>query len=431
MSIRLAPRTFADYTRCVLSLKLSLKHSSRGLPGYTPSLYPSARHINTSSLSRTLKPTCCHQISLGGFVLGFTRGKCFLYLWIRANNYKILSADTLDAEGNPKPPNIQTHKYATAQKMRAAVSYCLTRNKNCSTARWHESEVNPGVMLGNPSLSEIVSSYMVALKRRKVQAREIVLSSRALTSKMICSLYDYNNTGNRSVVQPLAKRSATVAWCGARTRLLLHAVICLMFLGCMRSDEVLGLRMEDLTFYADEKGKKSIMQVHVNSRKNAQTGVGIKPQVYHQLPLHERHLDPFIAVCFWLEASSIKTGYLFRDVSLKTDRVSTKNTYMSNQKLLSILRENLLDINVDPIRFGTHCGKRGGVQWLLKEKRKPLSDVCDWVGWSADYRMNSAWRYVVGIFDELETMVKIWGFYDPNLPPQNACPQCGRSCNCA
>jgi hypothetical protein len=55
-----------------------------------------------------------------------------------------------------------------AQKMRAAMTYMFGRIHGLGTLPWQESEVT-GKMKGNPSVCEIVSTYMVSLRRRKVQ----------------------------------------------------------------------------------------------------------------------------------------------------------------------------------------------------------------------------------------------------------------------
>jgi hypothetical protein len=47
------------------------------------------------------------------------------------------------------------------------MTYAFGRLVGLGTLPWHESEVT-GRMLGNPSVSAAVSSYMLSLRRRKV-----------------------------------------------------------------------------------------------------------------------------------------------------------------------------------------------------------------------------------------------------------------------
>ena len=64
--------------------------------------------------------------------------------------------------------------------MRAAMTYAFGRLHGLGTLPWHQSEVT-GAMVGNPSVSDTVSSYMVSLRRRKVRAGETQTSARAIT----------------------------------------------------------------------------------------------------------------------------------------------------------------------------------------------------------------------------------------------------------
>ena len=60
------------------------------------------------------------------------------------------------------------------------MTYAFGRLHGLGTLPWHESEVT-GAMVGNPSVSDTVSSYMVSLRRRKVRAGETQTSARAIT----------------------------------------------------------------------------------------------------------------------------------------------------------------------------------------------------------------------------------------------------------
>lgn len=52
-------------------------------------------------------------------------------------------------------------------KMRAAMTYAFGRIHQLGNMPWHNNQVT-NQMEGNPSISSIVSTYMLSLRRRKV-----------------------------------------------------------------------------------------------------------------------------------------------------------------------------------------------------------------------------------------------------------------------
>jgi hypothetical protein len=91
------------------------------------------------------------------------------------------SCDEIGLDGTKKPSGTVRMSYAHAQKMRAAMTYAFGRLHHLGTLPWHKSETT-GQMVGNPSVSDTVSSYMVSLRQRKVHAGETPTSARAITS---------------------------------------------------------------------------------------------------------------------------------------------------------------------------------------------------------------------------------------------------------
>ena len=65
--------------------------------------------------------------------------------------------------------------------MRAAATYGFGRLHGCGNVPWRKSELT-GSWVGNPSVFEAVSTYMLSLRRRKVRAGETPTSARALTA---------------------------------------------------------------------------------------------------------------------------------------------------------------------------------------------------------------------------------------------------------
>ncbi|RDB19137.1 hypothetical protein Hypma_014269 [Hypsizygus marmoreus] len=77
------------------------------------------------------------------------------------------SCDEMNLDGTVKSQQEARETYTHAQKMRAAMTYVFGRIHGLGKTAWHKSELT-GHMVGNPSVGEAVSSYMVSLRRRKV-----------------------------------------------------------------------------------------------------------------------------------------------------------------------------------------------------------------------------------------------------------------------
>lgn len=78
-----------------------------------------------------------------------------------------LSCDDIGLDGKAKDPSIPRDSYSHAQKMRASTTYGFGRLNGLGSLPWQKSEIS-GKMLGNPSISETVSRYMVSLRKKKV-----------------------------------------------------------------------------------------------------------------------------------------------------------------------------------------------------------------------------------------------------------------------
>jgi hypothetical protein len=136
----------------------------------------------------------------------------FIFVWIMDRygvnieitaftNVKI-SCDNVGLDGKPKDPSIPRGSYSHAQKLHAAAMYGFGRLHGFGSLAWQKSEVS-GKMIGNPSVSETVSRYMITLRKKKVSslfsfyftlllntikvhAGEVATSARAITP--VCSL---------------------------------------------------------------------------------------------------------------------------------------------------------------------------------------------------------------------------------------------------
>jgi hypothetical protein len=79
-----------------------------------------------------------------------------------------LSCDDIGLDGKTKDSSIPRDSYSHAQKMRAAATYGFGRLNGLGSLPWQKSEVS-GKMVGNPSISEDVSRYMISLRKKKVR----------------------------------------------------------------------------------------------------------------------------------------------------------------------------------------------------------------------------------------------------------------------
>ncbi|KAJ7887677.1 hypothetical protein B0H14DRAFT_2498272, partial [Mycena olivaceomarginata] len=100
--------------------------------------------------------------------------------------------DERNFDGTMKPHDQKRDSYNHAQKMRASMTYAFGRLCGLGSLPWHESEVT-GRMVGNPSVSETVATYMTSLRRRKVRAGETATSARAITQETLFKLYHFNH----------------------------------------------------------------------------------------------------------------------------------------------------------------------------------------------------------------------------------------------
>ncbi|KAF8899905.1 hypothetical protein CPB84DRAFT_1779667 [Gymnopilus junonius] len=111
------------------------------------------------------------------------------------------------------------------------------------------------------------------------------------------------------------------------------------------------------------------------------------------------------------------------------DRPDAEDTPMTSEQFLELFRNNLLDIGVDPIPYGTHSFRRGGCQYLSSVRRWSLRQLCDWGGWSTEFSNLTIVRYLISWNDDPTDMQE--DYFNPARKPAVKCFQCGRSCHCA
>ncbi|THU80404.1 hypothetical protein K435DRAFT_809901 [Dendrothele bispora CBS 962.96] len=142
------------------------------------------------------------------------------------------SCDSILLNGSKKSNDQTRNGFGHAQKIRAAMTYGFNRHGH-GLGRWEQSEVTQQ-MKGNPSISHLVSSYMISLRRRKATIKK---------------LYDNSHTDENWPIKPYEpnSRNGKKKWGGPKMRRLLHLAYTAAFLCLLRFDEVLEIQAEDIT----------------------------------------------------------------------------------------------------------------------------------------------------------------------------------------
>ncbi|KAG1819262.1 uncharacterized protein BJ212DRAFT_1446308 [Suillus subaureus] len=299
--------------------------------------------------------------------------------------------------------------------MQAAMTYMFGHLQGLGNLPWHESELHSSQMLGNPSVSVKVSSYMCSLRRHKVQAGKVAISARTITPQHILKrMYHFNHHPDNWAILDYRPggcsdgSSESLRWAGGRIRRCLHAAYTIAFLCMLHSDEVLKIQLHDLHFFSNG------LILTLPFRKTHQNG--------------EEHLCAIQAIAEWIAASKILTGYLFRKFA-SGDRITEANQPLTSERFLELFRNNLLDIGVDPSSYGTHSFWCGGCQYLHIERQWPLHRICEWGGWSLEFTNLMIVKYLISHNDDATEPCE--HFFNPDRSPSVKCPHCGRSCPCA
>ncbi|KAF8807125.1 hypothetical protein BYT27DRAFT_7222995 [Phlegmacium glaucopus] len=203
--------------------------------------------------------------------------------------------------------------------------------------------------VGNPSVSEKVSSYMVSLCCRKVQAGETATSARAITPEIMERLYDFNHQPENWTVPPQwepgtcqppitvsASESAPRPQpCGSPLhRRVLQAVYTIAFLCLLCIDEVLKIWVE--------------------------------------------HIE-------WVGAGGC---------------TQAADAAMTPEQFLLMFCLNMCEVGIDPTPYGTHSFRRGGCQYLASQRRWLICRICEWGGWSTEFSSMTIVKYLISWNDD-------------------------------
>ncbi|KAJ3885536.1 DNA breaking-rejoining enzyme [Lentinula edodes] len=327
--------------------------------------------------------------------------------------------DELNLNNTKKDASIEWHSFTHAQKIVHGLSM----------QAWHQSET-AGKMLGNPSVSETLMSYMLSLCRRKTQIGETATSVRAGTSDLLSKLFHFNNQPQFRDPQPFQSTARNTPknsqdWASAQARSLLDLGYSLAFCGLLRIDELLKIQIHDIDFKEINGRWKLTLQLPF--RKTSQFGA-IKPFVWWIMPEEYSHLCVVRAFARWIIVSDITNGYLFWKICAN-DQIAEENEPMTSEQFLEMFRNNLIDIGVDHVPYSTHLFQRGGCQWVSAERWWPLYQICEWGGWSQKFTHLTIVKYLISLNDNPTIDCK--DFFNLNRPPAFVCPICNCSWHCA
>ncbi|KAJ7231695.1 DNA breaking-rejoining enzyme, partial [Mycena haematopus] len=320
--------------------------------------------------------------------------------------------DVVDLNGQRYTSDQPRASFGYAQKMRAALKHYFGTVLGLGRLPWKQDAVS-SKWTGNPIVSDVLDDYMPSLRRRKVAEGETCQSSRSMTDEILRQSYDYCTT--------LSEDAKT--WCHINQLLQLHCMNTLGFHCMLRSAELVNIQMEDIQFLYDAKGNP-IAKLKLRTRKTSQFGLGLRPYTLHLLPDYLAHLDPLRALVYYVNACGITTGFLFRNLN-SMGQITLVEKHITTRKYLGILQRHFMDIGVDPVGFGTHLLRRGGVQYHLK-RGVNIPSICLWGGWSLDFSLSSVWRYIASLVDE-ENFDRDNFLNFKHIDPAR-CPLCGRNC---
>ncbi|KAH9020928.1 hypothetical protein EDB85DRAFT_1872177, partial [Lactarius pseudohatsudake] len=219
----------------------------------------------------------------------------FIVVWI------MNECDELTLNGKNRLSTQVRATYGTAQKMRASMTYAFGRIHGLGSMHWQRGA--DGRMVGNPSVSEVVSRYMLSLHRRKVKAGETATSARAISAATLRKLYHFNSRVEvRDLRHPPVKKSKADCnqWAGQNARRLLQLAFTLAFSCLLRVDEVLKIQSHDFIDLGEDK-----LQLTLPFRKTSQFG-HIKPFVLISgLSALSGSMDMQITDCFRLDIQDL------------------------------------------------------------------------------------------------------------------------------
>ncbi|KAI3619620.1 DNA breaking-rejoining enzyme [Moniliophthora roreri] len=220
-------------------------------------------------------------------------------------------------------------------------------------------------MVGNPSVSQQVSLYMVSLRHCKVKDGEEPMSARAITLDIIGHMYDFNRKSENFDIKPVIAQKRNKdeknpdQWGGPRLCRLMQFIYCISFVCLLRIDEALKINFDYIEYVSETDGK--LLKLTLPFRKTNQYG-DIKPFFIQEFPPELAHLCLVRAYKEWICVSRITSGYICCKVNSGDQPSNNDSDAMTSLFFLEKFRNNLIDISIDPNPYGTHSFHHGGCQ---------------------------------------------------------------------
>ncbi|PBK82913.1 hypothetical protein ARMGADRAFT_1048527 [Armillaria gallica] len=291
--------------------------------------------------------------------------------------------DDIDMHSISRGPNNAQKSYSNAMKLRAGITYGFCKSGHRGKVPWSKATA-----LGNLSISDLVSSYMLGLHKCKVTQGETLTSARAIGPDTLRQLYEHNHKPENWNNEHLSQGN----WSGGNTQRLLQAVYLIVFTCLLRIDEVLNLQAHEVDVY-DNEDDIGCMLITLPFSRNTPVG-SIPPFVLQELPEQMAHLCPVRAFSAWISASRINKGNLFPNIDERDCPVTTKSTAM----------------------------------WFACELRWSIQQICEWGGWSTDFSHLTIVKYLISANDTPTLRQDEFFKLDGQVVK---CMTCGQTCPCA
>ncbi|MBV1777451.1 site-specific integrase [Burkholderiaceae bacterium DAT-1] len=243
------------------------------------------------------------------------------------------------------------------------LSHHTLRHRLAALSHWHRSQGFP-----DPTKSNLVRQVLKGIRRehpaQEKQAKPIQI--------------DVLNTLDQYLSESIGEANAI----GDRQTLLRHtrnrAIVLLGFWRGFRSDELINLRLENLTL-DPSRG----LTCFIPSSKGDREAVGRT----FRCPALSR-LCPVSALGDWIKLSALSKGPVFRSIN-RWGHISEKE--LSSTSIIPLIRELLEATGTDDVEtFSSHSLRRGFASWA-DANGWDIRELMEYVGWKD---MRSALHYV-------------------------------------
>ncbi len=252
--------------------------------------------------------------------------------------------------------------------------------------RWHKEQG----LRHNPNDSDLIREIMRGIRkkynRKQKRAAPAAIEMLAQTVNYLDKIISEHNTKNCETKVEV-KRTKAILLQALRDKAMLLVSFWLGF----RSDELIHLRLCDLTFNWDESPPNFELYL-----PRSKTDVDGKGQTKKLQALKE--LCPMMALRDWIEVScegveSLRLNNSELPIFVKVSAwgvIGTQNIHANSvNKMLKTLFKKA---GIKSENYSSHSMRRGLANWIIK-KEASMSDLMEWVGWS-DTR--TAMRYIDG-----------------------------------